>query len=73
MVTYLFIVNLSITNTNGDSLVKFRANLMIDLLDGTWNNTSLLVIIGQSQHGESLSRSGLAIAHDSSIVASNYI
>lgn len=42
---------------------------MIDLLYGTGDNTSLLVIISQSEHRESFSRSGLTIAHNGSIVS----
>lgn len=69
--TYSFVINFCVTDSNGDSLIKFTADLMIDLLNSSWNNTSLLVIICKSQHGESLTSTSLTIAHDSTVISSN--
>ena len=69
--TYSFVINFCVTDSNSDSLIKFTANLMIDLLNSSWNNTSLLVIICKSQHGESLTSTCLTIAHHSTVISSN--
>ena len=68
--TYSFVINFCVTDSNGDSLIKFTADLMIYLLNSSWNNTSLLVIICKSQHGESLTCTCLTIAHDSTVISS---
>lgn len=45
---------------------------MINLLNSSWDNTSLLVVISETKHCECLTSTCLPVAHDSSIVASNY-
>jgi hypothetical protein len=68
-ISYLFIVDLNVTDPNGDGLVELVANLMVDLLNSPGNNASLLIVIGEAEHGEGFSSSRLAIAHDSAIVS----
>jgi hypothetical protein len=42
---------------------------VVHLLNSSGNNSSLLVVVGEAQHREGLTSSGLAIAHDGAIVA----
>ena len=44
---------------------------MIYLLNSPWDDSSLLIVIGEAEHCESLSCSGLPIAHDCTVVARN--
>ena len=70
-ITYPFVIDLNVTDPDGDSLVKLAADLMVDLLNSPRNNSSVLVIVGLTQHGEGLSSTSLAVAHNSSIVPCN--
>ena len=47
-VTYLFIVDFYVTDSDGDGLVKLVTNLMIHLLNRSWNNTPLLIVVSKS-------------------------
>ena len=69
MQTYLFVIDLDITDANGDGLVELAADFVVHLLDGPRNDTSLLVVIGEAQHRKGLSSSSLTVGHDGSIVA----
>ena len=70
--TYFFIVYFDVTDSNSDSLIKFRTNLMINLLYSSGYYASLLVIVCQSQHCVRFTTSCLTIAQNCSIVALNH-
>lgn len=72
-VTYLLVVDFCIADSDCDSLVELHADLVEHLLDGAWNDTSLLEIVGETQHRECLSRTSLSITHDGAVVPSNNI
>jgi hypothetical protein len=42
------------------------------LLNGSRDNAPLLEVVGETKHGESLASTSLSIAHDGSVVSSNY-
>ena len=44
---------------------------MINLLDGSWYQTSLLEVVGQTEHGECLTSSSLPIAQNCTVVSTN--
>ena len=69
LLTYLFVVDFDVTDSNSDCLIKLSAYLVIDLLNSSWDNSSLLVVVGKSQHGECLSSAGLSIAHHGPVVS----
>ena len=66
-------MDFAVTDSDCYSLVKFLGNLVINLLDGSRNNTSLLKIVGQTEHSKCLTSSSLPISHDGTIVTSNNI
>lgn len=45
MVTYLFIINFNITDSYGNGLIKFETGFMENLLNCTWNYTSLFKVV----------------------------
>ena len=65
----LLVVNLKIADRNTDLLLWVRPNLWEALMDSSRNDSSVLEVWGSSIHGESLTSSSLAIAHNSPIVA----
>lgn len=69
LLSYLFVVDFDVTDSNSYSLIKLSADLMIDLLNSSWNNSSLLVVVGESQHSECLTCSSLSITHHGTIVS----
>lgn len=71
--TYLFVVDLSIADSDGNCLVKLHTDLMIKLLHSSWYDTSLLIVIWKTQHRECLTGPRLPVAHDSSVVPGHYI
>ena len=71
--TYLFVVDLSITDSYCDCLIELHTDLMINLLHSPRNETSLFEVVGKPQHGERLSRSSLPVAHDGSVVTCYHI
>ena len=46
---------------------------MVHLLDGARNDTTLLELVLQAEHGERLARTGLTIAHDGAVVAGDHV
>ena len=44
---------------------------MVNLLDGSWDDTSVLVVIGLTQHSEGFTSAGLTVTHHSSVVPSD--
>ena len=64
-------MDLAVTDPDCYSLIKFLRNLVVDLLDSSRNDTSLLEVIGQTKHCECFTGSCLTVSHDSAIVASN--
>lgn len=66
--TYLFIIDLNVTDSDCDSLIKLKTGFMIQLLNRSWHHSSLLVVISQTQHGVGLSTACLTIAHHSTII-----
>lgn len=67
-ITYLFVVDLDVTDPDSYGLIKLVTNLMINLLYSSRNNTPLLIVICQSKHGKCLSSTSLAVTHNSAIV-----
>lgn len=61
-------MDLAVTDSDGYGLVKFLGYLMVNLLDSSWNDTSLLEVISKTEHGECLTSTSLPIGHYSSIV-----
>ena len=52
-------------------MVKLAADLMVDLLNSPGDDSSVLVIVGLTQHCKGLSSTSLTVAHNSSIVPCN--
>mmetsp|Transcript_4310 Transcript_4310/g.4073 ORF Transcript_4310/g.4073 Transcript_4310/m.4073 type:complete len:227 (+) Transcript_4310:1246-1926(+) len=63
-VKYHFIVDLCITHPDSDSMSKHLTSLLVDLIDGSRNDPSVLEVSTASSHGEGLPRPCLSIAHD---------
>ena len=55
LITYLFVVDLYIANSNCNSLIKFHTDFMVHLLNSPGDDTSLLEVVGETKHGERLS------------------
>lgn len=70
-VDHSLVIDLDVTDSDGDSLIKLAADLVVDLLNSSGNDSSVLIIIGLTKHRESFSSTGLTVAHHSSIVPSN--
>ena len=67
----LLVVNLKIADRNTDLLLWVRPNLWETLMDSPRNDSSVLEVWSSSIHGESLTSSSLAIAHNRPIVSIN--
>ena len=70
--TYLFVVDLNVTDSDGDGLVEFLASLVVQLLDGSWDDASLLEVVGQTKHRVGLATACLPVAHNRAVVALGY-
>lgn len=68
-IKHQLIVDFHIRNSNRDCLLKLRPNLLEHLWNASWNETSVLVILGRSTHCEGLACPCLSIAQNSPIVA----
>jgi hypothetical protein len=68
-VPHNIVVNLDITDSNGVLFVLMTTNLLEQLINRSGNDTTVLEISVWTIHSESLTSSGLTIAHNSSIVA----
>jgi hypothetical protein len=66
--TYLFIVDFDVTDSDLDGLIELLTGLVIQLLDSSWDDSSLLEVVAQPKHRVGLSTSGLAVAHDGAVV-----
>ena len=64
-----FIVNLNITGSNGNGLIKFAGNLMINLGNCSGNDATILEIVLGPRHGESLSSTSLSVTENCTIVS----
>ena len=72
MMTYQFIVDFNIADSDGDGLVEASIYLMKDLGDGTWNNAPVFEVILAACHGEGLSCTCLSVTENCSVVSLNY-
>lgn len=70
--TYLFIIDFDVTDSDFNKLIKFLAGFMVNLLDCSWNDSALLEVIRQPQHRVGLATASLTVAHDRSIISFNY-
>ena len=50
LITYLFVIDFDVTDSYGNRLVKFLPRFMEDLLDCSWDDTSLLVVVCKAKH-----------------------
>jgi hypothetical protein len=66
-------MDFAVTDSDGYGLVEFLGYLVVDLLDSSWNDTSLLEVISKTKHSERLTSSSLSIGHYGSIVSSDNI
>lgn len=48
--TYLFIIYFNVTDSNSNSLVEFETSFMEQLLDSSWDDSSLFVVVSQTKH-----------------------
>ena len=68
-VANLLVVDLGVTDPDGDSLIKLVAGQGVKLGDGTGHHTAILEDSRAARHRVSLTRAGLSVGHDSAIVA----
>ena len=50
MKTYLFVVDLDVTDSDFDCLIKLLAGFVVDLLNGSWDNSLVLLTVLQAKH-----------------------
>lgn len=70
-ISNLFVVNLCITDSNSDCLIKFVARQSVQLRDRTGHDTTVLKLSGAASHWISLTSTSLSIAQDCTIEAFN--
>ena len=70
-VKHELVVDLKVWNSNSKFLVKMVSDLLENLGDCSWDDTSVLVILCATAHSESLACSSLTIDHDCSIETLN--
>jgi len=66
-IEHLFVVDLKVADLDGEIFVGVGADLLENLGDRSWDDTSIFEVWGRSVHGKGLSCAGLPIAHDSSV------
>ena len=62
------IVDLNVADPNSVLLILMSANLLEQLIDGSRNDTTILEVSVGTIHWEGLTSTGLAIAHDGTVV-----
>ena len=65
----LLVVNLSVTDSDGDSLVKLSTRSSVYLVDCSRDDATILEVCRAASHGVSLSGTSLAVAEHCAIVA----
>ena len=70
--TYLFIINLYVTDSDCDGLIKFKTCFVIELLDSSWKYTPLFIVVCETKHRICFSTACLAITHHSTVVSLYY-
>ena len=66
-------MDLAVTDPDCYGLIKFLRNLVVDLLNSSRNDSSLLVIISQTKHCKCFTSSCLTVSHNGAIVTSDDI
>lgn len=70
MKTYLFVVDLDVTDSDFDCLIKLLAGFVVDLLNGSWDNSLVLLTVLQAKHWISFTGTSLSIAHNRTVIPS---
>ncbi len=71
-VKHQLIVDFEIWNSHRVIIIKTTADLLENLWNGTWNQTTIFVVLHTTAHSKSLTSPGLSIHHHSSIESINY-
>ena len=65
----MFVVDLKIADLDGEVVVRMPSNLLVHLIDCSWDDASVLVVRRRPVHGEGLACSCLPVAHHGAVVA----
>ena len=67
-----FVINFEVGHFHGDLGVETAAHFLENVVDGSWNDSTVLVVLGAASHRERLAGASLAVAQDCGVVTVNY-
>ena len=69
----MLVVDLKIADLDGEVVVGMPTNLLVHLVDCSWDDASVLVVRRRPVHRERLACSGLPVAHHGAVVAIGHL